>query len=86
MKVVYTVSSLAEQTTPGALAVEDGDVSVSSVDLVDRGFSGTSRMRSVYPFSESDTLFLECFFLVVFECLAILRIEGCLNRSLSQNS
>ena len=35
------------------------------------------------PFFESDTLFLECcLFCVVFSCLAILRIEECLNTTL----
>ena len=34
---------------------------------------------TVYPFFESDTLFLELFVCAVFGCLAILRIEGCLN-------
>ena len=35
---------------------------------------------SFYPFFESDTAFLECFFLSFLFCyrLAILRIEGCL--------
>ena len=34
------------------------------------------------PFLESDTLFVEVFFCVVFGCLAILPIEGCLNSTL----
>ena len=36
----------------------------------------------VYPFLESDTLFLESCVCVVVGCLAILRIEGCLNSTL----
>ena len=40
-------------------------------DCGDQGFKDT-----VYPFFESA---LECCFYVVFSCLAILRIEGCLN-------
>ena len=36
---------------------------------------------TVYLFFESDTLFLEYAFGVVFRRLAILRIEGCLNSS-----
>ena len=36
----------------------------------------------VYPFFESDTLFLECCFCVAFSCFAIRRIEGCLNSTL----
>ena len=44
---------------------------------------------AVYLFFESDTLFLEscsCFLCVVFSCLAILRIEGCLNRTVLSES
>ena len=37
---------------------------------------------TVCPFFESDTLFLEHVFRAVFSCLAILRIEGCLNSTL----
>ena len=39
----------------------------------------------VYPFFESDTLFLECFVCVVFSSLAILRIEGYLNSTLLES-
>ena len=35
-----------------------------------------------YPFFESDALFLECCVCVVFSCVAVLRIEGCLNSTL----
>ena len=41
---------------------------------------------TVYPFFESDTLFLGCCFCMFFSCLAILRIEGCLNSTLEQYS
>ena len=38
---------------------------------------------TVYPFFESDTVFLECLFvLCLIRCFAILRIEGCLNSTL----
>ena len=40
----------------------------------------------VYPFFESDAVFLECLFCAAFSCLAILRIEGCLNSTLWQYS
>ena len=43
--------------------------------------SGISR-PTVYPFFESDTLFLECCVCVAFNCLALLRIEGCLYATL----
>ena len=37
---------------------------------------------TVCPFFESDTLFLECDVVLLFSCLAILRVEGCLKSTL----
>ena len=34
---------------------------------------------TAYPFFEADTSLLQCVVCFVFSCLAILRIEGCLN-------
>ena len=39
---------------------------------------------TAYPFFESDTPVPRMFACVVFSCLAILRLEGCLNSTLQQ--
>ena len=55
---------------------------VLALDAVGGEACSCERVDTVYPLFESDTLFLECCVVLSFGCLAILRIEGCLNSTL----
>ena len=67
----------------GAQASEQAQVAASKAKGEAEKVVGGSK-DTAYPFLESDTSFLECRFVLrlVFGCLAILRIEGCLSGTL----
>ena len=76
------ISAKSSDGSPAVMTPQHSDGQQGAAAKKERG------KDTVYPFFESDTLFLEGFsFFVVYVCtvfrsLAILRIEGCLNSTL----